>query len=79
MEKVIPAMKLFKVVFGWCSIRISAGIADMLSEALRDFPHSLEANAWIMPQLGHNHFFPKPLQSIVLSFDAVKSAIPKTS
>jgi hypothetical protein len=32
----------------------------ILSEAFRSFPHSLQANARIVPQLGHDCFLPNP-------------------
>jgi hypothetical protein len=44
--KVAEAVTL--VLFGWCTVRISAGTPTILT-GFHDFPQSLQANAGIIP------------------------------
>jgi hypothetical protein len=50
-----------------CLVRISAGTPDIPPKVLRDFHHSLEANAWIVPLVGQDRFLPNSFQFISLS------------
>jgi hypothetical protein len=41
---------------------------------LHDYPQSLQANARIVPQFGHNGFLPNPFHFIILSFNTTQSS-----
>jgi hypothetical protein len=43
-------------VFGKFSVRISVGTPAILTEAFRNFSQSLQTNARILPQIGHDRF-----------------------
>jgi hypothetical protein len=45
-----------------CSVRISAGIPTILTEAVRSFSQSLQSNTGLVPRLGHHRSFPNSLQ-----------------
>jgi hypothetical protein len=58
---------------------MSAGTPAMLTEVCHDFPQSLQANAGIVPLLGHNQFLQNYIQlighSMLYSFDTEKASL----
>jgi hypothetical protein len=54
----------FRPVFGRFSVRNSAGTHAILPEIFGSFLESPQVNVHIVPGLGHDHFFPNPLQFI---------------
>jgi hypothetical protein len=59
----------------------STGSRTILTEVLRSFPQSIQANSGIVPPLGHNHFLPNFSAIILLSdaWDADKAAKGKSA
>jgi hypothetical protein len=54
-----------KLVFGRCSIRISAGTPAILTASFRGFPQFLHTNTGIISRLGHDRFPQNPFQFII--------------
>jgi hypothetical protein len=58
------------IMFGKCSIQISAEAPAILTEVIRDFRQSLQEIAWILHQLGHDRLLASNFQltSHILSY-----------
>lgn len=65
----------FKLVFRKCSVWVSPGILDILTEFSHCFPQSLQVNSRIIHCLEHDHFHPNTNSSIILSFDIIESTL----
>jgi hypothetical protein len=55
-----------RLLIGKYSVRISAGIPVILTEALRGFPQSLQVKVGIVLRLGHDRYLPNPFQFIFI-------------
>jgi hypothetical protein len=53
------------VTLGRCLVRRSVGKPAIMTEVLRGFPQSLQANAGIATPLDHDRLLPTPFQFII--------------
>jgi hypothetical protein len=56
------------LVFGTFSVRISAGIPDIMTEVYLGIPQSVQANTGTVPRFGHDRFLRNPFHFIFLLF-----------
>jgi hypothetical protein len=63
LKRLIQRQRL-KLIFGRCSVGISAGTLAILIEGFLGFPQSFQENSEIVPKLDHGRFLPKPVQCI---------------